>query len=276
MRTTSSSYDSDRETVCRVINGVDGWLTLREALALYFFAKKGLEKGDIVEIGSWKGRSTICMALALKMSHPDSRRVYAIDTFEGSPEQSGAHTGLLKSFVNNLRKYRVEDVVTPCVSTSSAAIQDPRVRRLRIGLLFIDGRHEYEYVKQDLINYSPLVVDGGFVALHDACRWNVLTPSLGFQWEGAARVAQQYIFPSERFKVIGFFESLLVAESICRPLTSLERMNKSSMFAVFLLKAAIARWITWLLNRVNSRARQQLIRYTSLCSHAVSQTLGTQ
>ena len=34
--------------------------------------------------------------------------------------------------------------------------------------VFIDGNHSYEYVKLDLENYTPLVKQGGIVALHDA------------------------------------------------------------------------------------------------------------
>lgn len=34
--------------------------------------------------------------------------------------------------------------------------------------VFIDGNHSYEYVKQDLENYSKKVKSGGIIALHDA------------------------------------------------------------------------------------------------------------
>tara|TARA_R110002020_G_scaffold46539_24_gene132438 strand:- start:11798 stop:12445 length:648 start_codon:yes stop_codon:yes gene_type:complete len=34
--------------------------------------------------------------------------------------------------------------------------------------VFIDGNHSYEYVKQDLENYSKKVKRGGIIALHDA------------------------------------------------------------------------------------------------------------
>ena len=33
--------------------------------------------------------------------------------------------------------------------------------------LFIDGDHTYESVRQDWDNYSPMVREGGFIALHD-------------------------------------------------------------------------------------------------------------
>ena len=46
-----------------------------------------------------------------------------------------------------------------------------RVQRLvaarGIDLLFIDGDHSYEGVKQDYLTYAPLVLDGGLIVLHD-------------------------------------------------------------------------------------------------------------
>src|SRR5205823_655276 len=59
----------------------------------------------------------------------------------------------------------------------SAGLSD-RVRLLRqssvevnwhepIGLLFIDGLHDYENVGQDFRHFAPWIVPGGFIAFHD-------------------------------------------------------------------------------------------------------------
>jgi len=37
-----------------------------------------------------------------------------------------------------------------------------------IGMIFIDGSHEYELVKADMEAWRPKVVPGGIIALHDA------------------------------------------------------------------------------------------------------------
>jgi len=36
-----------------------------------------------------------------------------------------------------------------------------------IDFLFIDGDHSYQGVKSDFVTYSPLVAEGGMIALHD-------------------------------------------------------------------------------------------------------------
>jgi predicted O-methyltransferase YrrM len=54
---------------------------------------------------------------------------------------------------------------------SHSAHSSEQVRRLLGGepldLLFVDGDHSYEGVKQDVVDYGPLVRPGGIVALHD-------------------------------------------------------------------------------------------------------------
>ncbi len=58
---------------------LDGWLTDREALGLYEVAS-GMGKGlTIVEIGSWQGKSTYCLARGMR-----SGTLFAIDPFDGN------------------------------------------------------------------------------------------------------------------------------------------------------------------------------------------------
>jgi predicted O-methyltransferase YrrM len=36
-----------------------------------------------------------------------------------------------------------------------------------IDFIYIDGNHQYEFVKKDLINYVPKIKEGGIIAGHD-------------------------------------------------------------------------------------------------------------
>jgi predicted O-methyltransferase YrrM len=60
----------------RHLLGVPGWLTDEEAAALYELAKACTGRGVIVEIGSFKGRSTICLGLGSQAGH--AVPVYAV------------------------------------------------------------------------------------------------------------------------------------------------------------------------------------------------------
>ena len=55
---------------------LDGWLSDNEALGLYAVANRLGRNSKVVEIGSWQGKSTYCIAKGLKKG-----KVYAIDPF---------------------------------------------------------------------------------------------------------------------------------------------------------------------------------------------------
>ena len=51
----------DIERLKEVSKGIPGWLADNEGIFLYN-AAKSCTKGEIVEIGSWKGKSTVWLA----------------------------------------------------------------------------------------------------------------------------------------------------------------------------------------------------------------------
>jgi predicted O-methyltransferase YrrM len=73
--------------------------------------------------------------------------------------------GLYRRFADDAQRVRLVR------GNSHAARVRDRIRRLLEGraldLLFVDGDHSYEGVKQDVADYAPLVRPGGIVALHD-------------------------------------------------------------------------------------------------------------
>ncbi|CAN2039834.1 hypothetical protein GMMP15_1490018 [Candidatus Magnetomoraceae bacterium gMMP-15] len=106
-----------------LIKKVDGWLTHKEGLFLYTLAKDNPLDGDIIEIGSWKGKSTICLSLGAKESSKNNK-VYAIDPHTGSNEHKeylGENIWTYEEFLNNIKMANIDDVVIPLVKTSEQA-----------------------------------------------------------------------------------------------------------------------------------------------------------
>lgn len=52
-------------------------------------------------------------------------------------------------------------------STNQSTIDKVKGVVSEVDFIFIDGCHDYEAVKKDFYNYSPLVKSGGIVAFHD-------------------------------------------------------------------------------------------------------------
>lgn len=158
-----------------LLKDVPGWLTDEEAETLYRLAKGCTGKGAIVEIGSFKGKSAICLGLGSKAGK--SVRIYSVDTHWGPR---------LEEFKANVERAGVDDLITPIPGRSQDTgheFHEP------IELLFIDGAHQYDLVKEDFELWVPKVVEGGVVAMHDTT-WTA----------GPKRVAEDLLLKSRTFK----------------------------------------------------------------------------
>lgn len=149
-------------TPLKAIQGVDGWLFEPEALFLHDLAAT-VSNGCIVEIGSYRGRSTIMLAQGARKA---GVVVYAIDPhFEALDGIAAYGAADRTAFVENIENAGVADIVRKFVMTSEQAHDgwyEP------IGMLWIDGAHDYESIKQDVELWTRHVVTGGIVAFHDS------------------------------------------------------------------------------------------------------------
>jgi len=133
-----------------------------EGVALYILAKFGNGGGEVVEIGSFKGRSTIWLARGIKGC---SRKITAIDPFEGTlSTQDYGVSPTLGIFKENIKNFGCQNLVNIFAETSEA-VANNWVNKIR--LIFIDGLHDYDNVKKDYTLWSPFVMSGGFIAFHD-------------------------------------------------------------------------------------------------------------
>jgi MMP 1-O-methyltransferase len=178
------------EQVKPLIADVPGWLTDEEGEALYELASRCTGRGAIVEIGSWKGKSTICLGLGTRSGN--GVPIFAIDP------HADYRFGDFKS---NVERAGIADLVTPIPSLSQAAadgFDEP------IELLFVDGSHEYDLVLEDFEQWVPKVVEGGWVAFHDTT-WTA----------GPRKVVGQAIYRSRGFDDVRFVVgSLTVARKV--------------------------------------------------------------
>lgn len=199
----------------KLTSEIDGWLSDREGALLYSLAKKCTGRGIIVEIGSWKGKSTVWLS---KGSDEGKKlKVYAVDPHTGSFEhRKTGNVWTFEEFQKNITAARMEGIVTPLLKTSEEAIglvSEP------VELLFIDGSHDYEAVKLDFELWFPKLVAGGTVAFHDTT-----------SWDGPKRVVSQYVYKSKHFRNIHLVDSITYGEKVVQN-TNWEYMkNRITLF----------------------------------------------
>jgi predicted O-methyltransferase YrrM len=158
------------DAVVNLSRVIDGWFSRDATRALYRTVRRAAGPGDIAEIGSWKGRSTVVMGLALKDGKVTDCKIYAVDHHQGSEEHQEviAHQGsTLPIFQRNIWALGVADMVQPLVMRSDEAAKFLAGAGVRLRLLFIDGAHDEESVRQDIRQFLPLVNPRGIIALHD-------------------------------------------------------------------------------------------------------------
>lgn len=137
-------------------------------LMLWCAAQLPFGDGHIVEIGSYKGGSSVYLAKPMCLNN-DPYLLYCVDTFKGY----GGHEDTLAEFHRNLARADVTGKVVAIQNTSEFAgknwVNGP------IRLLFIDALHTYEAVKQDFETWSPFLIPGGGLIFHD---YNDINPGV--------------------------------------------------------------------------------------------------
>lgn len=144
---------------------VEGWLTEGQARRLYLAALTVPAGGQVVEIGSFRGRSASVLATA-------AERVVCIDPHLGSdrgPQEFAADPALgasdFDTFHANLSRNGVSDRVEHVRERSEAALEAVPGAA---DVLFVDGAHRYRPALDDLRRWGAKVPPGGRMLVHDS------------------------------------------------------------------------------------------------------------
>jgi hypothetical protein len=191
------------------------WLTLEERLCLLKYA--GLAKDNIVEIGTAWGGSACILVLG------SSVHVYSVDPFqeplcnvggwkitpeavrEKVQEVLGNRYGQWELWV------RPSDYVANYFRKGNEYYLEHFKRGfIDLGLVFIDGNHDYDYVKQDVSLWLPLIQSGGYLILHDSANRDLSLPG-NEQYIGPHRVAAE-LAEDKRVRLIETAFSMTVWE----------------------------------------------------------------
>jgi hypothetical protein len=154
------------ESVIAYALTIQGWMSLRE---LRWLAEQASQARTIIEIGCWKGRSTVVLA-----AHTPGR-VWAIDHWQGQRQDPTAGpsvevaarggAAIREEFEAHLAPYRSKVTVLPL--PSEEAIVHLSRDRIQAEFIFIDGAHDEAAVTSDIVGYRALLAPTGLLAGHD-------------------------------------------------------------------------------------------------------------
>jgi precorrin-6B methylase 2 len=201
-----------------------GMITLPECVELHKIARKLPNKSVIVEIGCFGGLATAYILSGCKKSC----FVYSIDPFASDiPSQKKIVMGYKnrnyreaeKVSLNNKPSKRMVSKKLKSLGFKNFQLiegfSDTVVKKWKrtIDLLWIDGNHEYEAVKNDFFNWSPYIRKGGSIVFHDA---NKKDGSNYWKWglRGPSKVVNKYI-NLPMWKIDGRIDSMVHATKTC-------------------------------------------------------------
>jgi predicted O-methyltransferase YrrM len=145
-----SAFAAELSRVRRDVQGIDGWLSQREIDFLALLAAYPLASGVILELGSYRGKSTIVLAKGASLS--DRALVVTVD-----PRYDGRLSGNLQ------RAGVLHSVEIHCAySWEVIPTWDRPIR-----LLWHDGAATQHVAAQDFKGLRHHLQDGAIVAFHD-------------------------------------------------------------------------------------------------------------
>jgi predicted O-methyltransferase YrrM len=150
------------------IDGVAGWLSPGQARQLYDAALAVPPGGQIVEIGSFRGRSTVVIASAIA----GDVEFVAIDPHAGNdrgPQEIEGYESAAATdhevFLANLDHAGVADRVRHVRAFSDKAHDQVAGS---VEMLYVDGAHRYSPARADIRDWGARVADGGTLLIHDS------------------------------------------------------------------------------------------------------------
>jgi predicted O-methyltransferase YrrM len=188
-----TSFDDVFESVAHV----EGWMSPDQARRLYDAAARTEAGQRIVEIGSFRGRSTIVLASAA----PAGVEVVAIDPHAGNDRGPQEIDGFAEAaaddhdvFNANLAAAGVAGRVTHLRAFSSDAFGDVPGA---IDVLYVDGAHRYAPALADIRDWGAKVAPGGTLLIHDS-----------FSSLGVTLAILRHLVPSRQWRYVGRSRSL--------------------------------------------------------------------
>jgi hypothetical protein len=196
------------------LDGVEGWFSPDQVDRVASRAAAVPTGGRIVEIGSFRGRSTIAIA----RSAPDGVEIVAIDPHAGNDrgpqEIEGFEAEAAQDheiFLANLARAGVGERVHYVRKFSHDAHDDVTGP---IDVLHIDGAHRFGPARADIRTWGGRVVPGGSMLIHDS-----------FSSVGVTLAIGASLLLSGRWRYVGRSRSL--AEYRAEPVSGLARLTNA-------------------------------------------------
>lgn len=197
---TAKEIEACVGALSNTVYAIEGYLSADEAELLYRLATEVPKGGVIVEIGSYRGKSTVCLGLGARWA---GAFVWAIDPHEDYQVTNETHYGMENHAIllKNLLEFEVAETVRVVALPSMLITHVTRVMT-QIDLLWVDGSHDYTAVSDDLNEWGYYT--NGKIALHDT----------NGHFLGVNKALQEFLAKNKDWKIGETVDSITVLERV--------------------------------------------------------------
>ncbi|MCB9209761.1 MAG: class I SAM-dependent methyltransferase [Ignavibacteriales bacterium] len=200
------NFETYLESTINEVKNIKGHLPKRDLRFLCFLGMIPTTSGEVLEIGSFRGKSTVALAKSVEF-FDIKNKINAVDPFileSVTDPLYKSEIPIKDEFLNNLKDHNVENKVEFFHMKSEEL---GKMWNKKIRLLWIDGDHTYHGAKTDLETFLPYLKKGAIVAFHDVLN----------TFDGPVRVVAEQILLSEKFGSFGFCGSIGWGQYIGEP-----------------------------------------------------------
>lgn len=201
MQNLPDNFDSFVENLLEEAANIEGFLAPDEMRFLALLAACPTARGEILEIGSFKGKSTVILAKSAALSG-NSQKIHAVDPMTAPSETDPDLRGDASSFDDFQKNIKTHKVAENIEFHQNFSFELAKTWNKPLRLLWIDGDHTYRGTKLDFEGFAPFLTDGAIVAIHDVLH----------EFDGGIRVFMENVLLSPQFGASGFCGSIAWAQ----------------------------------------------------------------
>ncbi|MFN8671549.1 MAG: class I SAM-dependent methyltransferase [Candidatus Sericytochromatia bacterium] len=147
---------------------VEGYLVEGEDRVLFEKAKELKDNSIIIEIGSFKGKSSVAMGYACVGTN---KKIYCIDPWISETyfkNTKHENEDIYNIWLKNIKDNDLENYVIPIKEYSTNILPNWKITHdLQADLIFIDGDHSFKGVTDDFVVSYPHLKEGGLIIFQD-------------------------------------------------------------------------------------------------------------
>lgn len=162
MNIPEQPFDTKLIETIRIASTIQGWMSDIELHWLIATASMLGENRVFVEIGSYRGRSTVAIGRSLG----NGALLYCVDTWQGDLyDTEDLNVDLYSIWLGNVLGHAFARPIVPIRQPSARASE--LFATSSIDWVFIDGSHLFEHISKDIALWLPKLRPGGIISGHD-------------------------------------------------------------------------------------------------------------